>query len=293
MLYKRNCEIKSGVDFPTGMQRIALGVEYHGSAYSGFQKQKHNPQTVQACLERGISQVAHENEAISLVCAGRTDAGVHASGQVVHFDTLALRNPKAWVQGVNTHLPRDIRVTWAKAVGPSFHARFSARSRTYRYVFCVSDVRPATLGDGLAWHAKALDFKAMQQAAQILTGEHDFSAFRSSQCQANNAVREVKYLDFFESGTFVVMEIQANAFLHHMVRNIVGALLEVGTARKSADWLREHLSLKNRALGPPTADGGGLYLVAVEYSAAFALPFQPAGPRFISNPQRRGREALT
>jgi len=284
MIYTRNCEIKEGITVPEGMQRIALGVEYHGASYGGFQKQSHTPNTVQALLESAISEVA--DEPLTLVCAGRTDSGVHASGQVVHFDTLADRPQKAWIQGVNTKLPKDIRVSWAKQVPSHFHARFSAKDRTYRYVFCVSPVSPATLSDGVTWLSQNHNFIAMQQAAQFLIGEHDFSSFRSSQCQARHARREIKYIRFFSSGAFWVMEIKANAFLHHMVRNIVGALLEVGVERQAPNWLLEHRKRKDRSLGPPTASGAGLYLVKVDYPAEFNMPETRTGPCFILNPQQ-------
>ncbi len=278
--YKRNIEIKPDVKFPSEMHRIALGIEYSGCHFKGFQKQLSAPNTVQAALERGISRVA--DEPLSLVCAGRTDAGVHATAQVIHFDSLAQRPLKAWVQGVNTHLPDDIRVLWAVDTGPDFHARFSAQSRTYRYVLYSSPVRSAILQRHVTWTSFALDEKAMTRAATYLLGEHDFSAFRAAQCQAHSPVREVQEIQFAATGPFLVLQIKANAFLHHMVRNIVGSLLEVGKGLKSETWIRQLLEGKDRTNAAATAPPHGLYLVKVEYSEVFGLPVHaPLGPLFL------------
>ncbi len=278
-LYTRNCEIKPGVLFPEGMQRVALGVEYQGAGFNGFQKQTATDNTVQAHLERALSQVA--NETVTLVCAGRTDAGVHASEQVVHFDTLAKRPPKAWIEGVNTQLPDEIRVHWAQDVAESFHARFAALARTYRYVLVPTKVRPACLSKQVTCTRYDLDVERMQCAAALLEGEHDFSAFRSSQCQANNPVRTISYIRFSQPGQFVVMEIKANAFLHHMVRNIVGCLLDVGRGARDPAWMRELLAQRDRTLASPTARPWGLYFVRADYPEAFALPHQEKGPLFL------------
>lgn len=277
--YSRNAELKPGMLFPEGMHRIALGVEYLGSAYQGFQKQQTAPNTVQAELEAAISSVA--NEPVTLVCAGRTDAGVHASGQVIHFDTLSLRPAKAWVQGVNTHLPDDIRIHWSLDTGPTFHARFSAVSRTYRFVFSSSPVRSAVMQKMVTWTGYPLDARLMNDAVQRLLGEHDFSAFRAAQCQAHSPVRELQAAKVVEVGQFVVLEVRANAFLHHMVRNIAGSLQLVGRGLRPVDWLDELLAGRDRTLAAPTAHPHGLFLTRVEYPQGFGIPSLSMGPAFL------------
>lgn len=279
-MYKRNCEIKPGILFPEGMQRVALGLEYDGAGFNGFQKQATSANTVQQVLEKALSQIA--NEDVTTVCAGRTDAGVHASEQVIHFDTLALRQPKAWIHGVNTLLPDSIRVHWAQAISPDFHARFCALARTYRYVIYSAPTRSACLNKGVTWTAWSLDVDKMRAAAQHLLGEHDFSSYRSAQCQAASPLREVKAVELYYCGGLLVFEITANAFLHHMVRNIVGNLLEVGRGAKPVSWLNDLLQLKDRNLGAATAKPWGLYLVKVTYPPQFNLPALPCGPIFIA-----------
>jgi len=279
-MYTRNCEIKEGVDFPEGMHRIALGVEYQGAAIQGFQKQTSTPNTVQAYLEKALSEIAQEK--ITLVCAGRTDAGVHATGQVVHFDTLSERPDKAWVLGANTKLPDTVRIHWANSVASDFHARFSAASRTYRYLFYAGKVRPATLGQGVTVVSQPVDFSLMEVASTVLIGEHDFSSFRSSQCQANNPVRNIEYIRWTRQGSLMVMEIKANAFLHHMVRNIVGTLLEIGRGQRDKAWLERVLAARDRTQAGPTAAPWGLYLVGVDYPEHSELPEQPLGPAFLA-----------
>lgn len=277
--YKRNCEIKPGMRFPEGMHRIAVGVEYNGAEFNGFQKQKSSANTVQARLEDALSRVA--NEPVTLVCAGRTDAGVHATGQVIHFDTLALRPLKAWIEGVNTHLPDDIRVKWSTDVGPQFHARFSALSRTYRYLILSAPIRTAILQKQISWTRYALDIELMQRAGERLIGEHDFTSFRAAQCQAASPVRQVMGLRLFRHGRLIVLEITANAFLHHMVRNIAGALMDIGRGARPVSWIAELLAAKNRNLAAPTGHPYGLYLVAVGYPEGFALPKVEPGPLFL------------
>ncbi|WP_086931294.1 tRNA pseudouridine(38-40) synthase TruA [Agarilytica rhodophyticola] len=278
-MYSRNCEIKPGIEFPDNMQRVALGVEYNGAPFNGFQKQASTANTIQAALEAALSKVA--NEPISLVCAGRTDAGVHASEQVVHFDTLAQRPAKAWVQGVNTQLPFDIRVHWSKPVSPDFHARFSATARTYRYVIYAAATAPACFYQSTTWTSYQLDIERMQEAGQYLLGEHDFSSFRAAYCQARVPVRHIYNLRFYRSGAFIIMEVKANAFLHHMVRNIVGTMMDIGRGAREPAWVEELLQLKDRKRASPTAKPWGLYLVKVDYDAQFALPQTPAGPIFV------------
>lgn len=262
------------------MARIALSVEYNGQDYNGFQKQSSTKNTVQYHLERALTRVA--DEPIGLVCAGRTDAGVHATEQIVHFDTLAKRPTKAWIQGVNAHLPDDIRVHWATELGPSFHARFSAISRTYRYVLYCADVKSASLGRQVTWTSYALDVKKMQSAAAFLQGEHDFTSYRATYCQARNPVRTISRIELNIRGPFIVMEVSANAFLHHMVRNIMGVLIEVGRGRKEPGWAKELLGLRDRTRGAPTASPDGLYLVRAGYPDTFELPCEPLGPIFLS-----------
>lgn len=250
--------------------RIALGIEYNGNGYNGYQLQQAGTPTVQGELERAISSVA--NETIRISCAGRTDTGVHATGQVVHFDTVAKRLLKAWVQGVNTRLPRDICVNWAREVNEDFSARFSATARSYRYAMFMRPVRPAILDGNVAWSFDRLDVEKMHRAAQYLLGENDFSAFRASQCQARHANRNVHSIRLQSSGSYVLMDIKANAFLHHMVRNIMGSLMVVGRGEKPMEWISEILHNRDRSQAGMTAPSAGLYLVNVEYPESFGLP---------------------
>lgn len=277
--YKRNCEIKPEMRFPEGMHRIAVGIEYNGAEFSGFQKQKSSTNTIQARLEDALSRVA--NEPVTLVCAGRTDAGVHATGQVIHFDTVAQRPSKAWIEGVNTHLPDEIRVKWSREAGPLFHARFSALSRTYRYLILSDPIKTAILQKQVSWTRYPLDLELMQQAGEQLIGEHDFTSFRAAQCQAASPVRTVMGLRLFRHGNLIVLEITANAFLHHMVRNIVGALIDIGRGARPVSWISELLAVKNRNLAAATGHPFGLYLVAVDYPQGFDLPKQELGPLFL------------
>ena len=258
--------------------RIALGIEYDGSGYSGWQMQSHGTRTVQHEVEVALSIVA--DHPVQVVCAGRTDTGVHATGQVVHFDTQAVRKPRAWVMGVNTHLPDDVCIHWAQQVDPAFSARFSATMRSYRYIIQQRPARPALYNHRVTWVHDKLDSTAMQQAAQALLGENDFSSFRSSACQSEHAMRFVKSIDVTTEGEFVYIDIQANAFLHHMVRNIVGSLLKVGSGEKPVGWIATLLGLKDRTRAGPTAPASGLYLVAVQYPKAYGLPVSVNIPRF-------------
>lgn len=254
------------------LNKVVLGVEYLGTAYCGWQFQPHC-HSVQASLQTALSQVA--NAPISVNCAGRTDTGVHAVGQVVHFETPAIRPEKAWVQGVNTLLPRDVRVRWAKQVEGDFHARFSAIARQYRYVIYNREVASAVLSGRVTWEKKRLNESKMHTAAQCLLGEHDFSSFRASGCQAAHAIREIQAIKVSRQGDFVFVDIQANAFLHHMVRNIVGTLLDVGREIKPETWLAELLALKNRTQAGVTAPAEGLYFVNAIYPDHWALPSTP------------------
>ncbi len=280
--YTRNGEVLAGTEVPAGIRRIALGLEYNGADFRGFQVQKHDPQTVQGHLHQALSKVA--DEPIELVCAGRTDAGVHATNQVVHFDTLADRPAKAWTMGVNTKLPDRVAVHWACAMPMEFHARFSARSRTYRYIIQNTRTRPGIHNGLVTWDKRTLNLSAMREAAAQLVGEHDFSSFRAAQCQAKNPVRRIHYLEVIELEPYIVIEISANAFLHHMVRNIVGVLATIASGEKPLNWVNEVLAAKDRTQGGITAPAAGLYLVKVEYPAHFNLPNWQPGPSFLRLP---------
>lgn len=225
--------------------------------------QKHGTRTVQQCLEEALSVVA--DEAIQITCAGRTDTGVHATGQVVHFDCTAARPEKAWVMGVNAHLPGDIASLWAQPVADDFSARFTATARQYRYVILNRAARSAVLDKKVTWKHGRLDAELMHQAAQALLGERDFSSFRAAACQAEHAMRNIHWIKVSRHGDFIYVDIEANAFLHHMVRNIVGSLLMVGSAEQSPGWIAELMEAKDRTLAGPTASADGLYLVKVVY----------------------------
>ena len=260
------------------IQRIALGIEYDGSRFCGWQMQAHGTRTVQHEIEKALSIVA--DHGVQVVCAGRTDTGVHATGQVVHFDTHAERLLKAWTMGANAHLPGDVCVHWAKQVDHDFSARFSARMRRYRYVIQRRAARPALFSDRVTWVHADLDTQAMHDAAQALLGENDFSSFRSSACQSEHAMRFVQSIDVSAENGFVYIDISANAFLHHMVRNIVGSLLKVGTGERPAGWIAELLAARDRTLAGPTAPAEGLYLVAVQYPDEYGLPESGFVPLF-------------
>lgn len=261
---------KLALERPVARQRIALGVEYNGSLFSGYQLQSQGTRTVQGELEKALSKVA--NETIRLTCAGRTDTGVHATGQVVHFDSSVQRELKAWVMGGNTNLPRDISIHWARQVDESFSARFSAVSRSYRYILFNRKVRSAVFQHNVAWSFELLDEIAMHDAAQLLLGEHDFSAFRASQCQANHAIREMQKISVKRQADFVILDIKANAFLHHMVRNIMGTLMVIGRGEQPVEWMRTILQGLDRKRAGMTASAAGLYLVNVEYPEKHGLP---------------------
>ncbi len=249
--------------------KIALGIEYDGSAYCGWQIQK-DAVTVEGRLTEAVSRVA--DHPVKLHCAGRTDTGVHACAQVAHFETDARRPPHAWILGVNVNLPAAISVLWAQVVDDDFHARFSATGRVYRYLILNRPARPALLSRQLTWQHQLLDERRMQEAARHLLGEHDFSAYRASGCQARSPVREVRRLRVSRQGERVMIEIEANAFLHHMVRNIAGVLMSVGMGRQRPAWAGEVLATRDRTLGGVTAPADGLYLVGVRYPRHFGLP---------------------
>lgn len=230
-------------------------------------------------LELALAEIA--NAPVRVQCAGRTDTGVHAHSQVIHFDSPIARSSKAWVMGGNASLPQTIRIHWAVPVDGEFHARFSALSRRYRYVIANTQVRPALLQGQLTWHRRKLDAPAMHEAAQALLGEQDFSAFRAASCQSRTPMRNVQSIDVSRRGDLVVLEVQANAFLHHMVRNIAGSLLAVGDGRRPRQWVAEVLAGRDRTAAAETAPATGLYLVDVEYPVHYGLPLTPYGPMLL------------
>lgn len=256
--------------------RIALGVEYNGHGFYGWQMQP-DVVTVQGALEEALSKVA--NEPIHLYCAGRTDASVHATGQVVHFDTRAKRHIDAWIWGTNAYLPSSVVVRWSRHVDYRFHARFTAISRRYRYVIYNHPIRPAILCHRASWHYYPLDVARMQEAGQFLLGEQDFSSFRSSQCNSKTPMRNVTDFIVFRQGDFVILEIEANAFLHHMVRNIAGSLMKVGSGLREPQWMQEVLNAKSRRVAAETAPPDGLYLIQVGYPEPYIFPL--ADPLFL------------
>jgi len=249
--------------------RIALGVEYDGSSFFGWQSQAEG-QTVQDTLQHALSQIAGEQ--ISVIAAGRTDTGVHALEQVIHFDTLTERPLTAWVRGVNALLPDSISVLWAHPVPDEFHARFSAHGRSYRYLLFNRAVRPAILAGKVGWYHSPLDVTAMQDAAQHLLGEHDFSAFRASQCQAKSPIKHLQQLDIRKQGEMLIFDVSADAFLHHMVRNMVGCLVYVGKGKYPPAWLASVLSGRERSMAAPTFAPNGLYLRHIKYEDKWGLP---------------------
>lgn len=249
--------------------RIALGIEYNGSGFYGWQAQRDLP-TIQAVLQEALAKVA--DESIYLFCAGRTDANVHALGQVVHFDTHAKRHIDAWIWGTNSYLSTGLVIRWAKSVDYSFHARFSAISRRYRYIIYNHPIRPAIYNNRVTWCYYPLEIDLMRAAGKYLLGEQDFSSFRSSQCSSKTSMRKVTDFSIERHGDFVVLEIEANAFLHHMVRNIAGVLMKIGSGDKPSSWLKEVLIAKDRRAAAETAAPQGLYLMQVKYPEPYLFP---------------------
>lgn len=249
--------------------RIALGVEYDGSPFFGWQSQA-DGHTVQDALQAALSGIA--GEPVAIIAAGRTDTGVHALEQVVHFDTSVERPLSAWVRGVNALLPKSIAVLWAHPVPEEFHARFSAHARSYRYQLINRPVRSAVQHGKAGWFHAPLDVEKMIEAAQHLLGEHDFSAFRSSECQAKSPVKNLTQLDIQKRGDTIVFDLTAGAFLHHMVRNIVGCLVYIGKGKHPPQWMREVLENRERSHAAPTIAPDGLYLRNITYDAKWRLP---------------------
>lgn len=261
------------------LKRIALCVEYAGDAFEGWQTQPHG-RTVQDVVTRALGQVA--GLPVEVVCAGRTDTGVHATTQIIHFQPGSARPLSAWVRGTNSHLPRSVAVRWAHEVDEHFHARFSATARHYRYILFNSPVRPALLAGRVGWFHAPLDGEAMRAAASVLVGRHDFSAFRAAACQAKSPVRTLRHATITRQGDYWWFDFCADAFLHHMIRNLVGSLVYVGKGKHGPDWIAHLLSCRDRSASAPTFAPDGLYLCGVEYPDRWSLP---QGGRIICPPQ--------
>lgn len=255
--------------------RLALGLEYDGRAFHGWQTQP-GGDTVQDALEAALSRIAARP--VRVLCAGRTDAGVHATAQVVHFDTDAERPDEAWVRGVNALLPAGVAVRWGRRVDPGFHARFAARGRRYRYLLLARAQRPGLWAGRVGWFHRPLDLAAMQDAAGRLLGEHDFSAFRAAECQARSPVKHLREARVTRRGDLVCFDFEASAFLHHMVRNLVGSLVYVGKGAHPPAWIETLLAARERRLAAPTFAADGLYLAGVTYEPHWGLPPDPPLP---------------
>lgn len=262
-------------------QTYAIGIEFIGTHYRGWQRQQ-EVISIQQCLETALSKIA--NEPIELIGAGRTDAGVHASNMIAHFSTTARREPYNWLRGLNTLLPKDIAVKWLVPMPDDFHARFSAIARRYRYITLNQPYRPAILHGQVTHIYYPLDFAKMQYAVQNLVGTHDFTSFRASACQSNQPVRNVHFANLVQHGEFMVLDIQADGFLHHMVRNIMGSLFTIGAGEKSVEWLTELINAKDRTLASPTASADGLYFINALYPEKFQtlLPKTRLSPAWLN-----------
>lgn len=258
--------------------RIALGIEYDGRAFCGWQSQP-NGLAVQDALEAAIAQMA--GVPVRVHAAGRTDAGVHAARQIVHFDTEAKRPLTAWVRGVNSFLPPSVAVLWAQAVDEAFHARFSATARHYRYLLLNHPVRSALLAGRVGWHHAPLDLASMQAASCHLLGEHDFSSFRAAECQAASPVKTLTRLDIQREGDLLYVDASASGFLHHMVRNLMGALIHIGKGAESPEWMAHLLAARDRTIAPPTFMPDGLYFAGVSYPAAFGIASEPTFRHYL------------
>jgi tRNA pseudouridine38-40 synthase len=258
--------------------RLVLGIEYDGSGYCGWQRQSHSP-SVQQHVEKALSFVA--DHAVELTCAGRTDTGVHACEQIAHFDTESVRSERSWVLGSNCRLPRDIRILWIREIDADFHARFRAVARSYRYAILNTPVPSAIFNNKVCWEHHSLDHAKMHHAAQQLVGEHDFSSFRAAGCQARSPVKYVHWIEVTPHQKMVSIDIKANAFLHHMVRNIAGSLMAIGKAEQSEQWLGEILLERDRKQAAMTAFAGGLYFVKAYYPEQYDLPNQESKPVFF------------
>lgn len=255
--------------------RIALGVEYNGTHFAGWQVQPEQ-RTIQGCLELALGVVA--NHPVKTVAAGRTDSGVHALQQVAHFETAVERDERNWILGLNTNLPDDINITWAKPVANDFSARFSALNRSYRYVILNRVSRSAIHKDKMWWLFSPLDVERMQSAADLLVGHHDFSAFRAKLCQAHSPVKTVEHIQVTRRGDLIAIDVKAQSFLHHMVRNLVGVLVPIGEGRKPVEWAKQVLEGRDRSHGGITSPPQGLYFMNVEYPKEYLLPTVSAFP---------------
>jgi len=269
--YLPNCKVPEGEKLPSGTLRYGAVVEYDGSQFCGWQRQLHCD-AVQASVEKALSSVAAQP--LRIACAGRTDTGVHAWHQVIHFDTTTVREPRNWMLGANANLPASVRLHWVDEMPAQFHARFSAISRTYRYLILNRQVKAAVMHSGLSWCRHPLSAQAMAEAAQALLGEQDFSAFRGAGCQSNTPMRNVKSIEVFQQGDIIAIEICANAFLLHMVRNIAGALMAVGKGKQKVDWIESLLAGRDRTKSAATAPAAGLYLIDVGYPEQYAIPYR-------------------
>lgn len=253
--------------------RLALGISYNGQAYQGWQSQP-SGQTVQDRVEAALSRLAAQK--IGTLCAGRTDTGVHALMQVIHFDTSARRLPVSWVRGTNAYLPRDIGVEWAAEVPARFHCRANARSRRYTYVVMESPVRPSVDAGRVGWVMRPLALAPMQQACSYLVGEHDFTSFRAAACQALSAVKNLVHIGISRRGAYWRFEFEANAFLHHMIRNIMGCLVVIGQGKRPPEWMQEVLAARKRNAAAPTFSPDGLYFLGPRYDPQWGLPDRTA-----------------
>ena len=254
------------------INRIVLGIEYDGSQFFGWQWQT-GKRTVQSVLEHALSQVA--NQPITVICAGRTDSGVHAFEQVAHFDTPVQRDLHGWMMGGNRNLPDDVRIIWAKPALADFHARYSAIARFYRYIILNRPMKSALLREQATWFSMPLDAEKMHLAAQTLCGNHDFSSFRAQGCQSKSPQRFMYFIDVYRQNQLVTIDISANAFLHHMVRNIAGVLMEIGSGKKPVAWTQELLEIKDRSQGGVTAPPYGLHLAGVYYPECYGIEKHP------------------
>ncbi len=263
--------------------RIVLGIEYNGFSFSGWQTQAQR-RCVQHCVELALAKIA--NHPISVQCAGRTDTGVHALEQIVHFDSCAQRPLEAWTLGGNSHLPADIKIIWARPAITDFHARFSAIARFYRYVIYNRATKSALYHQQTTWQGTSLDAEKMHEAAQALIGHHDFSSFRAAGCQSKSPCRTLYFINVYREHDYVYVELSANAFLHHMVRNIVGVLMDIGTAKKTPDWTVELLSLNDRSKASVTAPPNGLFLAGVFYPAHYGVAAHPIFAKLPNNAAR-------
>ncbi|MCK5355395.1 MAG: tRNA pseudouridine(38-40) synthase TruA [Methyloprofundus sp.] len=266
------------------MTRIVLGIEYDGSAFFGWQWQEGGLRTVQDEVQKAASRVA--NHTVSVICTGRTDTGVHALEQVVHFETDAERSMRSWQLGMNVNLPDDVRVIWAQQAVGDFHARYSAIARFYRYTILNRSTKSALQRDRVTWYHQKLDAERMHLAAQSLVGSHDFTAFRALKCQSLSPMRLMYFIDVYRQGEQVIMDISANAFLHHMVRNIAGVLMAIGSGEQEIEWTQVLLEGKNRQVGGVTAPPHGLYLGGVYYPEQYKLPKHPIFEKLPANAQR-------